>query len=74
MLGFVARKLFYLLPVLFAVSLLMFLIASLLPGDFAYTILGGQATPEKVEALRRDRGVASDFCCWHLADIGQCPS
>ena len=57
MLGFVARKLFYLLPVLFAVSLLTFLIASLLPGDLAYTILGDQATPEKVEALRRDMGL-----------------
>ena len=33
---FVARRLLYLLPVLIAVSLLTFLIASLLPGDLAY--------------------------------------
>src|SRR5712672_4781817 len=52
MLGFIARKLLYLMPVLLAVSLLTFLIASLLPGDLAYAILGDQATPEKVEALR----------------------
>jgi peptide/nickel transport system permease protein len=57
MLGFVARKLLYLLPVLLAVSLLTFLIASLLPGDLAYVILGDQATPEKVEALRHDMGL-----------------
>src|SRR5437868_10589565 len=54
---FVARRLLYLLPVLIAVSLLTFLIASLLPGDLAYTILGDQATPEKVAALRHDMGL-----------------
>ena len=57
MLGFVARRLLYLVPVLIAVSLLTFLIASLLPGDLAYTILGDQATPEKVAALRQDMGL-----------------
>src|SRR5215216_5062252 len=54
---FVARRLLYLVPVLIAVSLLTFSIASLLPGDLAYTILGDQATPEKVAALRHDMGL-----------------
>ncbi len=57
MIGFVARKLVYLVPVLLAVSLLTFLIASLLPGDLAYVILGDQATPENVAALRHDMGL-----------------
>src|SRR5712675_597310 len=57
MLGFVARRLLYLVPVLIAVSLLTFLIASLLPGDLASTILGDQATPENVAALRHDMGL-----------------
>ena len=57
MLLFVARKFLYLVPVLVAVSLLTFLIASLLPGDLAYTILGDQATPETVAALRHDMGL-----------------
>jgi peptide/nickel transport system permease protein len=57
MFGFVARRLLYLVPVLVAVSLLTFLIASLLPGDLAYVILGDQATPEKVAALRHDMGL-----------------
>jgi peptide/nickel transport system permease protein len=43
--------------VLLAVSLLTFLIASLLPGDLAFTILGDQATPENVAALRHDMGL-----------------
>src|ERR1700692_4091905 len=62
MLGFVVRRLLYLVPVLIAVSLLTFLIASLLPGDLAYTILGDQATPEKVAALRAQMGL--DLPIW----------
>ncbi|MBV8186487.1 MAG: ABC transporter permease, partial [Alphaproteobacteria bacterium] len=54
---FVGQRLAYLLPVLLAVSLLTFLIASLLPGDLAYTILGDQATPESVAALRAKMGL-----------------
>src|SRR3954454_21123210 len=57
MLGFIARRLLYLAPVLIAVSLLTFFIAALLPGDLAYVILGDQATPEKVAALRHDMGL-----------------
>ena len=59
---FVGRRLLYLLPVLLAVTLLTFLIASLLPGDLAITILGDQATPEKVEALRAQMGL--DLPIW----------
>jgi peptide/nickel transport system permease protein len=59
---FIGRRLVYLLPVLFAVTLLTFLIASLLPGDLASTILGDQATPEKVEALRAHMGL--DLPLW----------
>src|SRR3954469_23536079 len=57
MLGFIARRLLYVIPVVIAVSLLTFLIASLLPGDLAYVILGDQATPENVAALRHEMGL-----------------
>jgi len=57
MLGFLARRIGYLVPVLLAVSLLTFLIASLLPGDLAYAMLGDQATPEAVAGLRHDMGL-----------------
>src|SRR5713226_10387690 len=70
MANFVGRRLLYLLPVLFAVSLLTFLIASLLPGDLAYTILGDQATPEKVEALRRDMGLDQPIWWRYLGWLG----
>ena len=70
MLGFVARRLFYLVPVLLAVSLLTFLIASLMPGDLAYVILGDQATPEKVEALRHDMGLDQPIWWRYLSWLG----
>src|SRR6185369_12496845 len=70
MLGFVARRLLYLIPVLIAVSLLTFLIASLLPGDLAYVILGDQATPEKVEALRHDMGLDQPIWWRYLGWLG----
>ena len=70
MLGFIARRLLYLVPVLVAVSLLTFLIASLLPGDLAYVILGDQATPEKVAALRHDMGLDQPLWWRYLSWLG----
>src|ERR1700694_4638232 len=70
MLGFVARRLLYLVPVLVAVSLLTFLIASLLPGDLAYVILGDQATPEKVEALSHDMGLDQPIWWRYISWLG----
>src|ERR1700733_11520887 len=70
MLGFIARRFLYLVPVLVAVSLLTFLIASLLPGDLAYVILGDQATPEKVEALRHDMGLDEPIWWRYLSWLG----
>src|SRR6201992_2842290 len=67
---FVAKRLLHLLPVLLAVSLLTFLIASLLPGDLAYTILGDQATPENVAALRHDMGLDHPIWWRYLAWLG----
>jgi len=71
MLGFLARRLLYLVPVLIAASLLTFLIAALLPGDLAYTILGDQATPEKVAALRHDMGLDQPIWWRYLSWLGQ---
>src|ERR1700746_1938567 len=79
MLAFLARRVSYLVPLLLAVSLLTFLIASLLPGDLAYVILGDQATPEKVAALRHDMGLDEPIWLryfgwlWHIlqGDFGR---
>jgi peptide/nickel transport system permease protein len=70
MLNFVVRRLIAILPVLLAVSLLTFLIASLLPGDLAFVILGDQATPENVAALRRDMGLDQPLWWRYLSWLG----
>src|SRR6266403_1077742 len=70
MAGFVAPRLLYLVPVLVAGSSLTFLIASLLPGDLAYVILGDQATPEKVEAPRHDMGLDQPIWWRYVSWLG----
>lgn len=44
-------------PVVLIVSMLTFVLASLVPGDAARTILGQEATPEAVDALRAELGL-----------------
>ncbi|MFL6654378.1 MAG: ABC transporter permease [Sulfurifustis sp.] len=60
--GFVIRKIVYLTVVIFAVTALTFLLAALLPGDLAMSLLGDQATPENVAALRSRLGL--DLPLW----------
>ena len=55
--AYVARRLLLALPVLFGVSLLVFAVLHLAPGDPAAIMLGAQATREDVERLRRDLGL-----------------
>src|SRR3569832_1186562 len=70
MIVFLASSLLYILPVLAAVSLLPFLIASLLPGDLAYVFLGVLATPDKVAALRHDMGLDQPLWWRYLSWLG----
>jgi peptide/nickel transport system permease protein len=70
MLGFVGRRVLYLVPVLIAVTLLTFLIAALLPGDFAVAILADEATPEKVAALRHEMGLDQPLLLQYLHWLG----
>lgn len=54
----IGKKLLTLVPVLLAVSLLTFLLLSLLPGDPALLVLGGQAgSAESIAAVRADLGL-----------------
>jgi peptide/nickel transport system permease protein len=62
MLGFIGRRLVYLIPVVLAVTALTFLVANLLPGDLAIAMLGDQATPENVAALHQKLGL--DLPLW----------
>lgn len=57
MLIYVARRLLMVVPVVFGISVLVFLMISLIPGDPASAILGAYATPEKVAQLRAQLGL-----------------
>lgn len=54
---FLARRLGLLLLTLWLMSVIVFVITSILPGDVARTILGTSATPENVAALRHQYGL-----------------
>jgi peptide/nickel transport system permease protein len=54
---FVARRLALLAATLFAVSVLIFVVTQLLPGDVATMILGLQATPRDLATLREQLGL-----------------
>jgi peptide/nickel transport system permease protein len=51
------RRLIEAIPVLFGVSVLVFMLLHLIPGDPATAMLGERATEENVQALRRQLGL-----------------
>jgi peptide/nickel transport system permease protein len=57
MTAYVLIRLLQLVPVLFGISLVVFLIMALLPGDPALAILGPYATPESLASLRTELGL-----------------
>ncbi|WP_377511663.1 ABC transporter permease [Octadecabacter sp. R77987] len=57
MTGYILKRLVSAVPVLLGISLIVFVIMALIPGDPATAILGSYATPENVEKLNRDLGL-----------------
>ena len=56
MLNYILKRLLSLIPVLFVVSLVIFMLIHLVPGDPAAAILGEEASPEQIAALRETLG------------------
>jgi peptide/nickel transport system permease protein len=74
-LGYIVRRLLWMLAMLLAISVLTFLLFYLLPGDPAAQALGRAATPEKVALVRHRMGL--DLPAWrqylnflHGPDLG----
>ncbi len=61
MLGYVARRIASLVPLLFVVSVLVYATVLLLPGDPARQIAGLQAPEEQVEEIRSELGLDDAF-------------
>ncbi|MFZ9106335.1 MAG: hypothetical protein ACO20R_00380 [Burkholderiaceae bacterium] len=72
MLNFLVRRLLAVVPVLLVVSLVVFLILRLAPGDPAAVIAGNSATNADIEqiraALNLDRSLPVQYGLW-LADV-----
>jgi peptide/nickel transport system permease protein len=53
----IAKRLLTAVPILFGVSVLMFILLNLIPGSAAVQLLGPQATPEQVAQLEHEMGL-----------------
>jgi peptide/nickel transport system permease protein len=54
---FILRRLIQMIPVVFGITLVVFSLLQLIPGDPAVSILGIHATPESIAALRHQLGL-----------------
>ena len=61
MFGYILKRMLWLIPVLIGVSLILFGIMELVPGDPATIMLGTNVTPEAVEALNEKFGFNEPF-------------
>jgi peptide/nickel transport system permease protein len=57
MTAYVLKRLVTAVPVIIGLSIIVFLIMAMIPGDPALAILGSFATPENVERINRDLGL-----------------
>src|SRR5690606_11531393 len=55
--NYIVRRLVAAVPVLFGLTVIVFGIMALIPGDPAQAILGAYATPENVARINRDLGL-----------------
>jgi peptide/nickel transport system permease protein len=67
---YIARRLLGLLPVLFGITLLVFTLLRLIPGDPAIALLGERATTEQVMALKQQLGLNQPLPWQYLAFLG----
>lgn len=54
---YILKRLLAVVPVLAGLSIIVFLVMAMIPGDTATAILGAYATPENVERINRDLGL-----------------
>lgn len=64
---YIARRLLALIPVLFGVSTLVFLIIHMTPGDPVRIMAGQEASPEVLQAIRHDLGLDQPLVVQYLA-------
>jgi peptide/nickel transport system permease protein/oligopeptide transport system permease protein len=71
MLSYVLKRFLSMIPVLFGISLLLFLMLRLLPGDPAQVLAGQMASPEDIAAIRTQLGLDRPIHVQYLAFLGR---
>ena len=67
---YIFKRLLTLIPVLFIVSIVIFMLIHLVPGDPAAMMLGDKATPEQIAALRHSLGFDQPLPVQYVKWIG----
>ncbi|MCA1336963.1 Glutathione transport system permease protein GsiC [Pseudooceanicola marinus] len=70
MTGYILKRLLSAIPVLFGITVIVFLIMAMIPGDPALAILGAYATPENVEKINRDLGLDAPLVARYFIWLG----
>ena len=68
--AYIAKRLLSAIPVLFGLTIIVFLIMAMIPGDPATAILGSYATPENVAKLNKDLGLDKTLLEQYVIWIG----
>ncbi|NJN85199.1 MAG: ABC transporter permease [Leptolyngbyaceae cyanobacterium SL_7_1] len=71
MLRYILRRLLSLIPVLFGITLMVFLFLQLIPGDPAVVLLGQRATPDAIAALRERLGLNEPLPLQYFRFVGR---
>jgi peptide/nickel transport system permease protein len=69
--AYVGRRLLALIPIAFGVTLLVFLLIHLIPGDPARTILGNKATPARIALLHQEWGLDKPLPVQYVKFLGR---
>lgn len=69
--AFITRRLLMAVPVLLLVTIIVFSLLHLLPGDPATVILGQEATPESIEAMRQELGLNKPLIIQYFDWLGK---
>jgi peptide/nickel transport system permease protein len=68
--AYLVKRILSLLPVLLGITLAVFLLLRLIPGDPAIALAGERATPEQVEALRAQLGLNQPLWLQYFGFLG----
>ena len=65
MLKYIGKRILMMLPILFGITVIVFTLMYVTPGDPAYAILGENATPEQVAEIHEEYGwTTRTLCAW----------